>query len=412
MYHPRNAQAIDLQTTLRSFLDQERQRLVSALGQDRLGAAQRLLDREVAVVAETTSNTLLISASPRYFKTLAKMIDELDQPPAQVLIQALLAEILLDSQSDLGFEWNWRNRHNDRVTNVGADLNVQAGVTGVMGFSASITGGDLTFFLRALQAQSRLEILSRPQIVTADNQTGSINVGQKVPLITSSRTTDQGDTINTVEYQDVGITLEVLPRIGSDGSIQLQVNPVISSVSQSFTMISEFARANFINNRSAKTTVTCQDGQTIIIGGLITTTDEDREDKVPLLGDIPLVGLLFRSTTKVKKRNELMIFLTPTVMRSPRDARRVTLDEFRGNETLKSLRLNHPYKDDILDEIKDQELVREIRKGSNAIPKTVREIRRKNLERTITELELLPEQWRSTPPSSGQDDRKIEQEVE
>ena len=246
----------------------------------------------------------------------------------------------------------------------------------------------------------------------ADNQLGSINVGQRVPLITSSRVTDQGDTINTVSYEDVGITLDVLPRIGSDGSIQLQVNPVISSVSQSFTMISEFARANYINNRSAKTTVTCQDGQTIIIGGLITTTDEDREDKVPLLGDIPLVGLLFRSTTKIKKRNELMIFLTPTVLRSPRDVRRMTLDEFRNNETLKSLRWNHPYKDDILDEIKDRELVREIRKGSNAIPKTTREIRRKNLERTITELELLPDQWRSTSPSSGQDERKIEQEVE
>ena len=412
VYRPRYAQAEDIENTLRSFLDQERQRLVSALGQDRLGAAQRLLDREVAVVAETTSNTLLISASPRYFKTLAKMINELDQPPPQVLIQALLAEILLDSQTDLGFEWNWRDRQNNKVFNAGTDMNVQAGITGVAGFNASITGGDLTFFLRALQSQSRLEILSRPQIVVANNQQGSIKVGQLVPLITSSQVTDQGTTINSVNYEDVGITLEVLPRIGSDGSIQLEVNPVISSVSQSFTLISEFARAFYINNRSAETTVTCQDGQTIIIGGLITTTDEDREDKIPLLGDIPIVGLLFRSTTKIKRRNELMIFLTPTVMQTARDARRMTLDEFSGSKTLKALRMDHMYKEDIFDDIKDPELIRAIRRGSNAIPKTTGEIRWENLKNTIIELELLPEQWRPIPPLSEQEKRKIEQEVE
>ena len=188
---------------------------------------------------------------------------------------------------------------------------------------------------------------------------------------------------------------------------------MISSVSQSFTLLSEFARAHFINNRSAETTVTCQDGQTIIIGGLITTTDEDREDKVPLLGDIPIVGLMFRSTTRVKKRNELMIFLTPTVMYTARDAKQMTLDEFSGDKMLKTLRMDHMYKEDIFKDVKGPELIRAIRSGSNAIPKTVDETRRENIKRTIIELELLPEQWRSVPSlSDEQKKRKIEKEVE
>jgi general secretion pathway protein D len=252
-----------------------------------------------------------------------------------------------------------------------------------------------------LQQTGRLEVLSRPQVLAVDNTPASINVGERVPLITSSRVTDQGDTINTITYENIGLTLDVLPRIGSDGTIQMEVQPTISSVGTQSTPISEFARAVFINNRSAETTVTCYDGQTVIIGGLIQTTDQDMEDKIPLLGDMPGLGLLFRRIEKVKVRDELMIFLTPRILRNAEATHEATLDEFRRNDTLRSLKTNHAYKEGALDMIREPDLRDEIRKGSNRLPTSAAEVRRENMRQTIQELELLPERWQpyGDPPA-------------
>lgn len=394
VYRPKNSQAVDIQAALSNFLDQERQRLTQVLGQDRMGAAQQLLESEVSVVAEENTNTLLISASPRYFVTLAKIIDELDQPASQVLIQALLAEVRLDNQTDFGMDWAWNDVSANRNLAVNGKIGVEASVGAEpLGFNVSITGSDLTFFLRALQQTGRLEVLSRPQVLAVDNKPATIDVGERVPLITSSRVTEQGDTINTIQYENIGLTLDVLPRIGSDGTVQMEVRPTISSVGTQSTPITEFASAVFINNRSAETTVTCYDGQTIIIGGLITTTDQDIEDKLPVLGDMPGVGPLFRRIEKVKIRDELMIFLTPRVLQTAQGAHDMTLDEFRKNETLRSLKTNHSYKEAALDMIRQEDLRREIRKGANRLPDTPAEVRRENVRQTIMELELLPEGW-------------------
>ncbi len=393
VYHPRNAQADDIASTITTFLDQERSRLVRALGNDRLGAAERLLEREVAVVAEKTSNTLLISASPRYFRTLAEMIDELDRPPAQVVIQAVLAEVLLTDVTDLGLDWGYNAKIGSSNVHFGDNFKIEASIgADPVGFNVSVAGGDLSFFLRALQRQGRLEVLSRPQILAADNQQAKIDVGERVPLITSSRTTDQNDTINTIEYQPVGVSLQVLPRIGSDRTIRLEVKPEISSVGTRTTQISEHAEAVYLSNRSAETTVTCHDRQTVIIGGLITTTDRDVEDKVPVLGDIPGLGTLFRNTSKERIRNELMIFLTPTILRAPDDARRMTLREFHQNQTLKNLNLNHTSKSFALDSIYDPEIRQAAQEGTNSDPGP-QEKRMQSLRQTAMELELLPQQW-------------------
>jgi type II secretion system protein D len=319
----RNARASDVQAALRTFLDQETQRIRSTLSADAVGAAQQMLDREVAVVSvgvegnQANSTTLLLSASPRYFKVVDEMIKRLDQPAPQVLIQVLLAEVTLDNTTDLGFDWNYTTTHNENVIKGGTQFGIAEAIAKKAGgFSFSVTGGDLNLFFRALQSQGRLEILSRPQILAGDNQPGNINVGQRVPLITESRVTDQNTTISTITYEDVGIKLAVTPRINPDGYVKLLVAPEISSLSSSSVDISPGVKAPIINSRKASTTLTVQDGHTIIIGGLITTKDDSRESKVPLLGDIPLIGLLFKSTTVVKERTELLIVLTPHVIRT------------------------------------------------------------------------------------------------
>jgi len=246
------------------------------------------------------------------------LIAELDQPPPQVLVQVLLAEVSIGDSTDFGIDWNFTHTWGKNKLNTGTNFGIAANLT--PGFGVSVTGGDLTYFLRALQAQNRLEVLSRPQIMASDNQMATINIGQRVPFITNSRVTENGTTLNTVQYQQIGIILNVIARINPDGFVKLTVAPEISSLSDAEVQISPGVRAIIINSRSAETTVTVQDGHTIVIGGLITTKDSNIEDKVPILGDIPILGWLFKSTSVTKERSELLIILTPTVIRNVPDA--------------------------------------------------------------------------------------------
>jgi type II secretion system protein D len=370
IYRLRNAQATDIQTALRSFLDQERQTIASALGADGLGAAHKLLEQEVAIVAEETTNTLLLSASPRYFKAISDMIDELDQPLPQVLIKVLLAEVTLSGKSALGFEWDARGQHGSSTSTTGTNFGVAGAFNTNGGFRFSLAGGDVDLFLMALQTEGRLEVLSRPQILTADNQTGEINVGQRVPFITNSRVTDEGSVFNTIQYEDVGIILQATPRINPDGDVKLEVNAEISSISDSDSVeIGEGISAIVLNNRSATTTVTVKDGHTIVIGGLITTADNNTEQKIPFLGDLPLVGELFKTTTITTGRTELLIVLTPYIQKNTEDADAETktqvkrvklLSEQRRQGLLEWLTEQQPYKNLLPFPVKESTLKGEI----------------------------------------------------
>jgi type II secretion system protein D len=324
IYRLRNAKAPDIQTALANFLTQERQYVSQTIGAagtaGGAAAAQVVLEREVAIVAEPVSNTLLLSASPRYFDVVATMIQELDQPPPQVLIQVLLAEVTLSDSNDFGIDWNATGIFGRDVSRFATNFGMQAASLGT-GFGVQITGGDISLFLQALESQGRVELLSRPQILASDNQHAIINIGQRVPFITNSRITEEGTTLNTIQYQQIGIILEVTPRINPDGFVKLEVKPEISSLSTSSDIqIIPNVPATIVDNRNAETTVTVQDGHTIVIGGLIRTTDEKTENKVPILGDIPVLGWLFKASTVKKERKELLIILTPTVLRNVEEA--------------------------------------------------------------------------------------------
>lgn len=310
----KNTQADDVAKALRGFLDQERTKITQVLGTEAVGTSQRLLEREVAVIAEPLSNTLLVSADPRYFVQLRGLIDELDRAQQQVLIQVLLAEVTLDALSDLGVEWSHNGKKGDVAYGIGTDFGVKDALTSAGGFSTAVSGTDFSFLLRALKDEGRLEVLSRPQIVTVDNKPGSINIGQRVPLITDSRVTERGDTINSFKYEDVGVNLSVTPKISPDGFVKMEIGTTNSALSSSSVEINKSAIVPVINQRRANTTVTIQSGQTILIGGLIATTDDKRVKKIPLLGDIPGLGRLFRTTKINRDRKELLILLSPQVL--------------------------------------------------------------------------------------------------
>ena len=315
----KNSQAPEVATAIRNFLDQERQRLVATLGADAVGTAQRMLEREVAVVGEQTSNTLLVSANRRYFDQITEIIEELDSAQPQVLIQVLLAEITLDAVGELGIEWNQAVTKGDYNISNGTDFGVPNQLQSLGGFSTAVSSSDFNFVLRALKTDGRLEVLSRPQIVTADNKPATINIGQRIPLITDSRVTPQGDTINSFRYEDVGVNLTVTPKISRDGFVKMELGTTNSAISSSTVEINKSAVVPVVNQRRANTTVSAQSGQTIIIGGLISTTDDRRVKKMPVLGEIPYLGVLFRSTKTTRERKELLIFLTPVVLANPQE---------------------------------------------------------------------------------------------
>ena len=197
-----------------------------------------------------------------------------------------------------------------------------------------MTGGNYSFLIQALEEEGRLEVLSRPQIVTADNKPAVINIGQRVPLITDSRVTERGDTINSFRYEDVGVNLSVTPKISPDGMVKMEIGTTNSAISSTSVKINASATVPIINQRRANTTVSVPSGQTILIGGLIATTDDKRMTKVPWLGDIPVIGAMFRKSHNTRERKELLILLTPQILTNATEAKPVKDNETMTREQL------------------------------------------------------------------------------
>jgi general secretion pathway protein D len=260
----------------------------------------------------------------------------LDRPKPQVLIKVVFVEIQHDDDLDIGFDASFNKNSNPGVfgtgTNAGISLLNQLGASqlgaqgqqigqSTMPFGQglySVTGQDYTATLRAIASKGKLEVLSRPSILVRNNQPATITVGQSVPLITGVTVNGlTGSPISTISYQNVGIILQVTPFIKEDGLVEMILAPQISSLSSQSVQVSSNVFAPVIDLRSANTVVVTPDNQTVIIGGLIENDKTEIESKVPLLGDIPWVGNLFKHKQKAVSKKELMIFLTPRVMGSP-----------------------------------------------------------------------------------------------
>ncbi|MCH8822271.1 MAG: hypothetical protein IH984_02070 [Planctomycetes bacterium] len=341
VYPLRNAVAGEVARVLTQFIESEQRKLIGTIGVDQLGSAARLLEREVTIVGDDQSNTVLISASPRYMDQVKAMIAELDVDPPQVLIQVMLAEVTLDTSDDWGIDFGGSRTEGDVNISGGFSL-VSAFASGMGVPNLAVSGTDFNLLLRALRGQGRLQVLSNPSVMAANNQPAFIQVGETIRLPVST-SFDRGSQQSSVVPEDIGILLEVTPSINPDGYVRMTIKPEISELSARTTQITESLSSPIITRRTADTTVTVRDGQTIILGGLISDRYESREQKVPLLGDIPIIGKLFTSTSEKSTKTELLIVLTPHVIMSPTEldrVDRVTIDEIN--------RLSLP------DKIKDQ----------------------------------------------------------
>lgn len=353
------AESDEVADTLTSFFENESQLLEQA---EEGAAAMRQLQRQVTIESGgETSNLLLVSYSPRLESQIVKMINELDRPPPQVMIQVLMAEVTLDDRFELGMEFALQDLLFSEKAFLGANGTVQgdnfdfiggtdlgAAGSGLGGVSFTVTGEDFNFLVRALQTEGRLEVLSRPSLLVQDNQEASIKVGERVPVVRELAVTGTGTVTPSVDYEDVGVNLEVTPIINLDGFVNLEIAPEISAIGVSSVSVGTGISLPTFTQRKAETAVTVKDGETIIIGGLITSRDSETENKVPVLGDIPLLGLAFRATVRSQSKTELLMVLTPHVIRNPEEARTISvqmrdqtglIDDVRKNPLMQGLQV-------------------------------------------------------------------------
>jgi general secretion pathway protein D len=294
------------------------------------------LKGQVYVVADADTNSLLVATAKQYEKEVRDILKELDRPVPQVLIKVLIAEVSHDNSIDAGVDFSVLNvRPNGNGQTGGTILGnalaaTAAKATGAGGAIVSIVEDNFTATIRALATVGKVDVLSRPYILASDNQQASILVGQEVPIITNSQTTDTGNIINNITYQSIGIILNVTPHINPDGLVNMNIAPQISAISDSTVPISSNVNAPIFDNRSAQTYVGVHDGDTIVIGGLMQDQKTSTISKVPILGDIPVLGLLFQRNQTDKTKTELLIFLTPHVAAQANLLKPMTEDELKG----------------------------------------------------------------------------------
>jgi general secretion pathway protein D len=338
VYPLTNAKASDLESVLQDIFDEDstsssrttgssqnfRGRQQQRPGQQTASTTTSVGDLagKVYVVAEENTNSLLVRTAPKYFDRVKAILEELDRPTRQVLIKVLIAEITLNDSLDLGTEFSVLNIEiGSGKGQIGTDFGIAQLGNGLVG-KYVVTDFETT--LRALQQVGKLDILSRPYLLCSENQEASITVGEEVPYISNSRTTDTGQTVNTVEYRDIGIIMDVTPYVGPDGMVILDLAQEISSSTGQTVTVSEDFTAEIYAKRSAETRVAVANGRTVVIGGLMQDSITETVDKVPLLGDIPYLGALFSRIQKNKSKTELLIFLCPQTALTPDELETVT----------------------------------------------------------------------------------------
>jgi len=268
---------------------------------------------QVYVVADTDTNALLVMTLPKYFVQVKAIIKALDTPVPQVLIKVLIAQVTHSDLLNLGAEFSAMNLR--ILGNNGQTLSTTFPNMPTSGMIMGVANTDFTATLAALRTIGKVDVLSDPYILGSDSQTASILVGFKVPFVTDSRTDVNNNVTNTISYQNLGITFKVVPHIGPTGLVTMDITPEIDTLDTTFppVFISTGVTAPVFDTTTTTSRVVIQDGQTIVIGGLMQDQKTDNVNKVPLLGDIPWIGALFRSSLTQKQKTELLIFITPNI---------------------------------------------------------------------------------------------------
>lgn len=364
----KNAEATALAKTLRSVLSGDTSsasaRSGATVASGTASAAPVAASSEPAgggmIQADVATNSLIITASDAVYNNLRDVIEVLDVRRAQVFVEALIAEVTANKAAEFGIQWQSLNGINNPGTNViggtnfgtlgaggaagagGGNIISAAGNIGTVGQGLNIgivkgtttipglgTVLNLGMLARFLENDANANILSTPNLLTLDNEEAKIIIGQNVPFITGSYAQTGAATtatpFQTIERKDVGLTLRIKPQISQGGTVRLNVYQEVSSV-QNQTINN--AAGVITNKRSLESTVLVDEGQIIVLGGLIQDSVSNGEDKVPVLGDLPVLGNLFRHETRQRTKTNLMVFIRPYVMRDSQAHQGLTQDRY------------------------------------------------------------------------------------
>ncbi|MDF1525654.1 MAG: type II secretion system secretin GspD [bacterium] len=301
---------------------------------------------DISIIADPSTNALVITATPEEYEALIRVIEKLDIPREQVLVEVLIAEVSFTRTMELGVEWRIADdlngdaavfagssfgEFNQLVANPAALPNGL--VVGAIG--ETISFGDLEFpnlgaLITALKTDSDINILSTPTIVTTDNKEAEIIVGQTVPFQTSQKFDSNNQPIFTFDYRDVGLTLRLTPQINSSNYVKMDIFSKLEALVSSTIGTSELAPTTL--KRQANTTVVVKDGNTVVIGGMIRDDKVENVSRVPFFGSLPLIGPLFRSQSTRSEKSNLLIFLTPHIISNSKqlqDAARGRMEGFQ-----------------------------------------------------------------------------------
>lgn len=347
VYHLKYAKSEDMVKVLQGVSES-----IEAESSSTTTASRKSKTRNVSIDAHEDTNTLVITAQPDMLRSLEAVIRQLDIRRAQVLIEAIIVEVFEGDGVNLGVQWYHESGAMSQFTNgvtpissiaaaaeaaqptqgtlgttvtsesgvitenpnqpdIDGDYSLAAQVLGsVSGTLFGIVKNDWGAIIQAVSSDTNSNLLSTPSITTLDNEEAYFIVGQEVPIITGAQTgSNNSNPFQTVERQEIGIKLKVTPQINEGSGVQLTIEQEVSSVSGATGVDIS------INKREIKTTVMADDGATVILGGLIDEDVQESVQKVPLLGDIPLLGHLFKSTSNTKRKRNLMVFLRPTIVR-------------------------------------------------------------------------------------------------
>ena len=354
----KNAEAVKLAEILRAIYTGEsalaQPRTATPLGAAPLGQtpapAQTGSSTPGIIQADAATNSIIITAPDAIYNNLRAALEKLDVRRAQVYVEALIAEVTADKVAEFGIQWqdltaagkttgqvfggtNFGTAgqnivgisQNPSTAGQGLNIGVVKGTVTIPGVGAQIL--NIGLLIRALQTDANANILSTPTLLTLDNEEAKIVIGQNVPFITGSYAVSAAATtptpFQTVERKDVGLTLRIKPQISEGGAVRLQIYQEVSNVQDSTN-----ASGIITNKRSVESTVLVDDGQIVVIGGLIQDTVKDSVERVPGLGDIPLIGSLFKYNTRSRCKTNLMVFLRPTLLRSAQGVTSLTNDRY------------------------------------------------------------------------------------
>lgn len=291
-----------------------------SISKDSIIPSQEVKSREKSTALDRltidyATNSLILYGTAAEAEKIQKLLDELDIPYQQVSLEAEVLAISKEKNKDLGIDWSWDTvpQYAERTIDEAGNITVsRSNNSGIIQFGRNPEGYPYEFYyqakINALVSNGDAQVLAKPKVTTIDGKQAQILIGDRIPVLVDK--IQDGTTTTTIEYVDAGIKLTYLPRINSDELITVDVRTEVSSA----TLVADI-KAYKITTREAATSVRLKNGQTMVIGGLIGTTDSETKNAVPFFGDLPVVGALFRNFSKAHNDTEVVIFLTPRIVK-------------------------------------------------------------------------------------------------